>query len=203
LVPALNVRITEPDIRSQFLDGMSRAAFCVSVVTTDGPAGCSGVTISAMSSVSADGTSPTILVCIHHQSRTAAAIIENGTFCVNVLREDHSEIADRFGGRVQLEDGDKFAVGRWATGSSRAPRLADAVAAFDCRVASAERVGTHHIFVGEVQSVTTGSGAALIYADRAYGKAQRLEMARPKRSFTETLRTVCQSYFSNGPREAR
>src|SRR5882724_7887396 len=120
LVPAFSVRAAESDIRAQFLNGMSRAAFCVSVVTTDGPAGCSGVTISAMSSVSADGNSPTILVCIHHQSRTAAAILENGTFCVNVLREDQSHIADRFGGRVQLEDGDKFAGARWVEGNSRA-----------------------------------------------------------------------------------
>jgi flavin reductase len=202
-VPALSVRAAEADIRTQFLDGMSRAAFCVSVVTTDGPAGCSGVTISAMSSVSADGNRPTILVCIHHQSRTAAAILENGTFCVNVLREDQSHIADRFGGRVQLEDGDKFAGAGWVKGSSRAPRLADAVAAFDCCVASAERVGTHHIFIGEVQSVTTGSGTALIYADRAYGKAQRIETARQKKSFVETFRTICQSCFSNGHREAR
>jgi flavin reductase len=202
LVPALSVQ-AEPDIRAQFLDGMSRAAFCVSVVTTDGPAGRSGVTISAMSSVSADGDSPTLLVCVHHHSRTAATILENGTFCVNVLRDDQSHIADRFGGRVQPEDGDKFTSARWIEGDTRAPRLADSVVAFDCRVVSAERVGTHHIFIGAVESVATGSGTALIYADRAYSKAQRIEPARPRKTFTETFRTICQSYFSNGPREAR
>jgi flavin reductase len=202
-VPALSVRQAELNMRAQFLDGMSRAAFCVSVVTTDGPAGRSGVTISAMSSVSADGNSPTILVCIHHQSRTAAAIVENGTFCVNILREDQSPIADRFGGRVQPEDGDKFTSASWVGEHPRAPRLADAVAAFDCRVASAERVGTHHIFIGAVESVATGSGAALIYADRAYSKAQPIETPRPKKTITEAFRTLCQSYFSNGHREAR
>jgi flavin reductase len=202
-VPALSVRQAEPDIRAQFIDGMSRAAFCVSVVTTDGPAGRSGVTISAMSSISADGDRPTILVCIHHQSRTAAAILENGTFCANVLRDDHSDIADRVGGRVQLEDGDKFAGATWIEGGTLAPRLADSVAAFDCRVLSAERVGTHHIFIGAVESVTTGSGTALIYADRVYSKAQRIEKDRPRKTFAETVRTLCQSYFSNGHREAR
>jgi flavin reductase len=202
-VPALSVRQAEPDIRAQFIDGMSRAAFCVSVVTTDGPAGRSGVTISAMSSISADGDRPTILVCIHHQSRTAAAILENGTFCANVLRDDQSGIADRFGGRVQLEDGDKFAGATWIEGGTLAPRLADSVAAFDCRVLSAERVGTHHIFIGAVESVTTGSGTALIYADRVYSKAQRIEKDRPRKTFAETVRTLCQSYFSNGHREAR
>lgn len=204
-MPALNVRPSEPDIRAQFIDGMSRAAFCVNVVTTDGPAGRAGVTISAMSSVSADGTSPTVLVCIHHQSRTAAAILENRTFCVNVLRDDQSDIADCFGGRVSRADGDKFACASWVEGQTRAPRLANAVAAFDCRVLSAERVGTHHIFIGAVESVAPGSGAALIYADRAYGKAQRIDAAQraKSQSFAERLRAICQSYLSNGRREAR
>ena len=170
---AISLEQATPDIRAQFLDGMSRAAFCVNVVSTDGPAGRAGVTVSAMSSVSADGNSPTVLVCIHYQSKTAAAIVENGVFCINVLRDDQSNIADRFGGR-KLGDADKFAYGRWVEGDTRAPRLADAVVAFDCRVLSAERVGTHHIFIGAVASVTMGLGTALIYADRAYGKAQRI-----------------------------
>jgi flavin reductase len=178
-VSAISLEQAALEIRGQFLDGMSRAAFCVNVVTTDGPAGRAGVTVSAMSSVSADGNSPTVLVCIHHQSKTAAAIVENGVFCINILRDDQSGIADRFGGR-KLEDADKFAHGRWVEGDTRAPRLADAVVAFDCRVLSAERVGTHHIFIGAVASVTMGSGTPLIYADRAYGKAQRIVSPEPK-----------------------
>jgi flavin reductase len=178
-VSAISLEQAAPDIRAQFLDGMSRASFCVNVVTTDGPAGRAGVTVSAMSSVSADGNSPTVLVCIHHQSKTAAAIVENGVFCINILRDDQSNIADRFGGR-ELGDADKFAYGRWVEGDTRAPRLADAVVAFDCRVLSAERVGTHHIFIGGVASVTIGYGTALIYADRAYGKAQRIALPEPK-----------------------
>ena len=176
---ANSVEQAAPDIRAQFLDGMSRAAFCVNVVTTAGAAGRAGVTVSAMSPVSADGNSPTVLVCIHHQSKTAAAIVENGVFCINILRDDQSDIADRFGGR-KLGDADKFAYGRWVEGDTRAPRLADAVVAFDCRVLSAERVGTHHIFIGAVASVTMGFGTALIYADRAYGKAQCIVSPEPK-----------------------
>jgi flavin reductase len=173
-VPPVGVRQDEPNIRAQFIDGMSRAAFCVSVVTTDGPAGRAGVTISAMSSVSADGNSPTLLVCINHQSRTAAAILENRTFCVNVLRDDQADIADRFGGRVNHEDGDKFAGCSWVEDETRAPRLSEAVATFDCRLLSAERIGTHHVYIGAVEQVTTGSGTALVYADRAYRTTQPL-----------------------------
>jgi flavin reductase len=204
-VSATSPRQVEPDIRTQFLEGMSRAAFCVNVVTTDGPAGRAGVTISAMSSVSADGASPTVLVCIHHQSRTAAAILGNGSFCVNVLRHDQSDIADRFGGRVKLEDDDKFASARWIEDGTHAPRLADSVVAFNCHVLSSERVGTHHIFVGAVESVTTGSGTALIYADRAYGKPQPINATKPKQppSFTERVRAAYLAYLSNGPQDNR
>src|SRR4030088_2324579 len=119
-VSAISLEQAAPDIRAQFLDGMSRAAFCVNVVTTDGPAGRAGVTVSAMSSVSADGNSPTVLVCIHHQSRTAAAIVENGVFCLNILRDDQSDIADRFGGG-QLRGGDKIRYWRGGGGGPRAP----------------------------------------------------------------------------------
>ena len=42
------------ELRQDFLQGMSFVAATVNVVTTDGPAGRSGVTVSAMSSVSAD-----------------------------------------------------------------------------------------------------------------------------------------------------
>ena len=44
----------ESELRQRFLSGMSHAACTVNVVTTDGPAGRAGVTVSAMSSVSAD-----------------------------------------------------------------------------------------------------------------------------------------------------
>ena len=52
----------EIDLKKRFFDGMSQAACTVNVVTTDGAAGRAGVTVSAMSSVSADTPRPTLLV---------------------------------------------------------------------------------------------------------------------------------------------
>jgi flavin reductase len=92
-------------------------------------------------------------------------------FCVNILRDDQADIADHFGGRSKFGGDDKFAHGRWLSTETGAPRLAESVVAFDCRVVSSERVGTHHIFVGAVGAVMVGSGQALIYADRVYGRA--------------------------------
>ena len=46
--------VEEVAMRDRFLQGMSQLASPVSVVTTDGPGGRAGVTVSAVCSVSAD-----------------------------------------------------------------------------------------------------------------------------------------------------
>jgi hypothetical protein len=68
--------------RDRFLDAMSRVAATVNVVTTDGPGGRAGVTVSAMTPVSADGAAPTLLICLHEDSRTTPAIAANRCFCI-------------------------------------------------------------------------------------------------------------------------
>lgn len=164
-----------PTLRQRFLDAMSCAAATVNVVATDGPAGRAGVTVSAMASVSADGEAPTLLVCVHHLATAAAAILANGRFCVNILREDQSFISDTFAGRLPAPHGDRFACTGWAPMASGAPRVRDPLAAFDCRVHSAERIGTHHVFIGAVGEVFVAeAGSPLLFANRAYGAAARL-----------------------------
>ncbi|MEM6664401.1 MAG: LysR substrate-binding domain-containing protein [Pseudomonadota bacterium] len=167
---------TDPDLRARFLAGMSHAAATVNVVTTDGPAGRSGVTVSAMSSVSADTEKPTLLVCVHRDSASAAAILENGVFCVNVLRDDQSYISDTFAGRFRDKVPDKFDCAEWQVMPSGAPRVVDPLVCFDCRVVSSDLVGTHHVFFGEVGDIFIArNGSPLIYAKRAYGAAARID----------------------------
>jgi flavin reductase (DIM6/NTAB) family NADH-FMN oxidoreductase RutF/DNA-binding transcriptional LysR family regulator len=161
-------------LRGSFLSGMSHAACTVNVVTTDGSAGRHGVTVSAMVSVSADTPQPTLLVCIHHLSPVAAALLENGVFCVNVLREDQAHISESFAGRTPARGADKFDCAAWTTQVTGAPRVQDAMVAFDCRVTASERVGSHLVVFGSVQDIfMAGGGAPLIYANRAYGVPQR------------------------------
>jgi flavin reductase (DIM6/NTAB) family NADH-FMN oxidoreductase RutF len=170
--PANTSREDAP-LRQRFLNGMSHAACTVNVVTTDGPAGRHGVTVSAMVSVSADTPQPTLLVCVHHKSPVAAAVLENGAFCVNVLREDQSHISESFAGRTAARGDSKFECSRWTTQVTGAPRVVDALVAFDCRVIASERVGSHFVVFGSVQDIfIAGGGAPLIYANRAYGVPQ-------------------------------
>ena len=158
------------DIKFDFLQGMSHVAATVSIVTTDGIAGRSGITVSAMSPVSADTENPTLLVCINDASSGVRPIIENGVFCVNILRVDQSLVADTFAGRFGDKGDDKFACAEWTKLATGAPALADGLVAFDCRLTKDVIVGTHHVFFGEVQQVRVAQpGSPLIYSNRSYG----------------------------------
>ncbi len=160
-------------MREDFLEAMSRAANSVYVVTTEGPGGRAGVTVSSVTSVSADA--PTMLVCVHHLSPAAAAIATNNAFCINLLAEGQAHIADTFAGLTGAKGEDKFACAEWDRAVTGAPVLKGALAMFDCRLVHSLRVGSHHIFVGELQKVGLAPrGAALVYSNRAYSRAEPL-----------------------------
>ncbi len=76
--------------------------------------GRGGVTVSAMTAVSADTPRPTLLVCVHEQSPVAQQIIDNGVFAVNVLKDDQAYISDAFAGRFKDQLVDKFDCVDWA-----------------------------------------------------------------------------------------
>lgn len=161
------------DLKAKFLEGMSRSAASVSVVTTDGPAGRAGVTVSAMTSISADGEAPTMLTCLNASASALPLVLANGCFCINVLSIGQTDISDVFSSRRPAPGGDKFnavTVDILATG---APWLTEALVAFDCRLVSAERMGTHHICIGAVEAVRVApEGEPLLYGMRRYLRAE-------------------------------
>ncbi|MEO1103547.1 MAG: flavin reductase, partial [Pseudomonadota bacterium] len=167
---------TSDRLKKSFLEGMSYAANTVSIVATDGKAGRAGVTVSAMASVSVDGPSPALLVCIHRQSPACHAILENGVFSLNVLRESQSSVSDAFAGRVPAPGGDKFNVGQWQATALGAPRLGDALVSFSCALDHSVEIGSHHVLFGAVNEVAAAGGERpLIYANRAYGVPAALQ----------------------------
>jgi flavin reductase len=154
--------------RATYLDAMSRAATGVNIVTTDGPAGRRGLTVSAMSSVAADGTTPRLLVCINRTGSACEAILKNGVFVVNILRDDQAGLSDLFAGRQEANGVERFSASGWPPMSSGAPRLVAPLAAFDCRVGEVRLVDTHYVIFGNVIDIFAADhGAPLIYAGRA------------------------------------
>ena len=150
-----------------YRDAMSRFAGAVHVVTTDGPAGRRGVTVSAAVSVSDDP--PTILVCLNRNRPENTMFADNGCFAVNVLCADHIALARAFAGEGSLAMDRRFDLGDWQELATGAPVLAGARISLDCRVVETRKVHTHDVLLGEVVGVgEPGEGEALIYLDRQY-----------------------------------
>ncbi len=149
-----------------FYDGMAKVACSVTVVTTNGPAGKAGITVSSMSSVSADP--PILLICIHKDSPICNMIRDNGRFCVNVLKSDQTELSELFAGRLETDNTSLFNKAEWSFSENEAPVLMDALVSFDCLVSKTVLAGSHHVFFGNISDIRISYGEALIYANRTY-----------------------------------
>jgi flavin reductase len=150
-----------------FREAMSRLGAAVHVVTTDGPAGKSGFTATAVCAISDEPA--TLLVCLNRRSQANRLLHGNGVFCVNTLAAGEEAIADMFAGRTGAVMAERFAVGAWGMLKTRSPVLASAVVALDCRIVEVKVVATHNLFIAGVEAIQHGPlGPALVYHERAY-----------------------------------
>ncbi len=153
--------------RQNFRNAMSRLAAAVNVITTDGAAGRSGFTASAVCSVTDDP--PTLLVCMNRGNSNADAFLANRVLCVNVLGAGAEEISNTFAGQRGLEGADRFTVGEWLHLETGAPVLQSAAAAFDCDIVEVAEQGTHAVLFARVRAVRLGpDSGGLVYFQRRY-----------------------------------
>ena len=162
----MNAMAKPPVGAAQFTAAMGLAATGVSVVTTDGPAGRFGLTVSAVSSVSADP--PLVLVCINRKSPAVAAVEANGVFAVNLLSARHRAYAETFAGRPREGRPFDFANHDWRDGELSLPLVTDATAIFECELHDRIDAGTHRIFIGRVVAAHRGEADPLVYCNRAF-----------------------------------
>lgn len=156
--------------RDAFISAMRKVASTVTVVTTDGPAGKAGATVSAFSSLSADP--PSVLVCLKADSRIARAVSDNGVFCVNILSEDAEEIAARFAGAFDTTTPNRF-EGVDAINTEEGPILPRATA-FTCSLNRTVIHGSHAICIGDVTGISDAGEQPLTYMSGAF------HVVRPK-----------------------
>jgi flavin reductase len=162
----------EADRKKKFLEAMSRGSTFVTVLTTDGEGGRYGVTVSSMTSVSADGEAPTILACVHQKSPAAAAILVNKYFCANILHESQQSISDLFSGRPKTAHEQRFDGLAWHRSADGQPLLDGATANFECVLRTSLLWETHHVMIAHVQAVhLSDDPLALLYGQRAYRRA--------------------------------
>jgi flavin reductase (DIM6/NTAB) family NADH-FMN oxidoreductase RutF len=166
--------VPDPNAKRQdFIDAMSAAVTGVNLITTDGLAGKCGITVSAMSSVSADP--PMLLACINRRSPACVAIQSNQVFCVNVLSTRQQCLANVFAGSEERGKSYDFSLARWEPGYLNVPRLIDATSSFDCALEYSRDTGSHTIFIGRVTVSTGNAFGPLLYTNRSYGFPCRSE----------------------------
>lgn len=151
--------------RTAFIRAMRTVASSVTVVTTSGPGGRHGATVSAFCSVSADP--PSALVCLKADSRIAQSVAANGSFCVNVLPSARQDVAERFAGLHDDQVADRFDGIAWIPGLGGAPLIRGSTA-FSCELRQTVEFGTHLIFIGHVLEVWEGGPEPLAYLNGAY-----------------------------------
>jgi flavin reductase (NADH)/flavin reductase/chlorophenol-4-monooxygenase component 1 len=151
----------------QFRDAMAQITTPVSVITTDGPAGRSGMTCSAV--CAASDAPPMIIACVHGASAANRVFRANGVLCVNSLSAAQSELSQLFASSRGVPMDERFLHDDWGTLATGAPCHRGALAALDCEVLDIREAGTHSVFFARV--LATGIGQPLeplVYHRRAY-----------------------------------
>jgi flavin reductase len=153
--------------RTRFREAMARLGAAVNIITTSGPDGDTGITVSAVCSVTDDPA--TVLVCINRASRQYDIFRNAGIICVNVLAPEHEELSPIFAGKGDLPMPERFALASWSRLATGAPVLNSAATSLDCTVSQSVDIGTHTVFFCAVQAIHLGdSSSGLVYHGRAY-----------------------------------
>jgi flavin reductase (DIM6/NTAB) family NADH-FMN oxidoreductase RutF len=142
----------------------AKLAAGVCVVTAPGDEGPLGMTVSAVTSLSA--RPPLLIVCLRNGSRTLAAIQAYGAFAVHLLREEQHHRATLFA------DPQATAAQRFAGADTDqvlgVPVFRDALGWSVCLVEDIRGYGDHHLVVGRVAAVHVGGGRPLLWHDRRF-----------------------------------
>jgi len=154
---------------------MRGAVSGVCIVTTDGPHGRYGLTVSSMTSVSVEP--PMLLVCINRNNVAHDAIVANRRFAINMLAVHQQQLAARFAGSNEHGPAYEFDHGDWSDTDSGLPQLTNSAAIFECELDMAISAGTHSILIGQVETACGRDIAPLAYSNREYGLPVGLEAA--------------------------
>jgi flavin reductase (NADH) len=146
---------------------MANLSSAVSVITTGGPAGTAGMTVSAACSVT--DTPPTMLVCVNQSSRSHGVLLTNRDVCINVLGSEHESVARTFAGATGVPFDERFAHGRWGVDARGVPVLGDALASVVGTIVGDHDQGSHSVLFIDVHDVATRTDSgALVYFQRRY-----------------------------------
>lgn len=129
-------------------DALKKFEYGVYIVTMGDGAEGNAFTASWVSQVSSEP--PMVALAVHNKHQSSRLIDQHGGFVVNLIAENHAEIAKAYYGPAEsgYEKLKHAQVGKSpATGS---PLISGALGYIDCRVVEKIATGNHTLFIGEV-----------------------------------------------------
>jgi flavin reductase (NADH) len=154
-------------IQKDFRSAMSHLPAAVNVVTTDGPHGRVGITVSAVCSVT--DSPPTVLVCVNQGSATHDIFQNNGEVCINVLSGEHEELARHFSGATKVPMEERFGWDIWEKDAGNVPVLRDALVKIVGRISDRTTQGSHSVIFVQVDRIEVQEERdSLVYFKRQF-----------------------------------
>lgn len=162
--------MTEDEIKDGFRHAMRRLATTIALITSGRGDGWTGMAATAVMSVCAEP--PTLLTAVNRSASLHPVLMIEERFCVNLLAARHQELVGIFSGKKRGFE--RFETGGWTAHASGIPILDDALASLVCRVTQRIEVGTHTLFVGEVEHVVNHDEITpLVWVDGDFASAAR------------------------------
>ncbi len=150
-------------------NAMSHFTTGVTVVTARFDEQDWGMTCNSFSTVSLEPA--LVLWSIRKESLSHQAYTAGGGYMVSILAKTQQHLAMQFTHGTQSERFHNVPVER---GISQRPRIAGAVAWFDCQLEAAVPAGDHDILIGRVLDFGIHGGDSLVYTNRTFGSFQPL-----------------------------
>ena len=158
--------ITETPISADmFKQSMRLLAGGVCIVATHSDGAWHGLTMTAVCSVTMDP--PSLIACVNRDAGAHAAMSATGRLSVNVLSDDHADLAGLFSS-AKVKGPERFDESKWTAMASGVPALVDALAVLDCEIVRHLEIGQHSVFICEVKNVRQGDGRPLVHFNREF-----------------------------------
>lgn len=144
--------------QTSFRDAMASCAAGVHVITTDGAAGRYGITMTAVAPVTDEP--PTVMLCINRSARIIPILSENGSLCINMLADEHQDVAEHFAGLTGLSPEERFAYHIWHRGKTGQLEIEGALAHLHGHIVGKHEIARILCFTsGSTKSKTAGANA--------------------------------------------
>jgi flavin reductase (DIM6/NTAB) family NADH-FMN oxidoreductase RutF len=159
------------EIESQFRSVMRRLAGGVAIVTAGRGDDITGITVTSLTSLSADP--PRLLVSINRHAASFGLIERHRLFGVSILGSDQQALADRFSSD-RLKGRQRFEGAAWSVGPSGVPLLTESLATVECQAEEIMERYSHGIIVGRLLSMELSHRlSGLVYWNGQYVEIDR------------------------------